>query len=161
MESFLKTSLKPSKMRRLVSLILALSLQLALPFQDASAACVGYLSFQSGGDGWPHKVPYAVKLALDGGDHSVISPCLANTVELQLPDCSGIFSKKQAEMILSKFMADHSSMTYSVSREESVSGATLTIGKLSGSAASFGVYVLSQPAAGSQQIKQLRIEEQK
>lgn len=161
MESFLKTSLQHSIMRRLLPLILTIFLQLAFPVGNVSATCAGNWSIQSDGGRWGYKVPYAVKLAFDGGDHSALSPCLASTVELQLPDCSGIFSKKQAEMILSKFMVAHPSMTYSVSREESVSGATLTIGKLSGNAASFGVYVLSQPTGGSQQIKQLRIEEQK
>lgn len=64
-------------------------------------------------------------------------------------------------MILSKFMATHHGMSFSVNREESISDATITIGSFSDGDISFGVYVLSQPAAGIQQIKQLRIEEQK
>ncbi len=148
-------------MSRLIYLTIAALLLVAQPLTHATAAPLTMQSRQADTPNWPYEVPHAFKQALDAADHSLMSPYLANTVELRLPDCSGIFSKKQAEMILSKFMATHHGMSFSVNREESISDATITIGSFSDGDISFGVYVLSQPAAGIQQIKQLRIEEQK
>ncbi|MGN0010867.1 MAG: DUF4783 domain-containing protein, partial [Marinilabiliaceae bacterium] len=48
-----------------------------------------------------------MRLAFDAGDNSSICALVGSSVELQMPDASGIFSKKQAEMIIGKFLSLH------------------------------------------------------
>ena len=146
---------------RLTYLILLLALSAVSPLPATAALTPKQASPQDDGSQWSYQLPYAVKQALDGADRSLFSPFLAGMVELQLPDCSGIFSKKQAEMILAKFLSQHHGLTYSVCREEALADATLTIGRFAGQNVSFGVYLLTQSVNGSKQIKQFRIEEQK
>lgn len=146
-------------MARLVHISLVLSALLFLSSHDVRA-CWGR-GAQVGESQWPHSVPMAVKSALDSGDVSLLAGHLGGSVELQLPDYSGIFSKKQGEMILSKFLSLHRKMVYSVDHEEALGEATLTIGKLVGDDAAFSVYIILHPAGDSRLIKQLRIEEQK
>ncbi len=142
-------------------ILLSLAFSVASPVFAASISCAPTVAAQEDEAQWNFELPQAVKHALDAADRSLLSPFLASTVELQLPDCSGIFSKKQAEMILAKFLAGHRGLVYYPCREETIADATLTIGRFSNSNADFGVYVLTQSVNGSKQIKQFRIEEQK
>ena len=106
-------------------------------------------------------MPIAVKSAFDSGSQSPMAGYLGDSVEILLPDCSGIFSKRQAEMLLAKFLGTHREVVYSVDHEETLGDAVLSIGRLSGSGQDFRVCILLQQTGGVQQIKQLRIEEQK
>ncbi len=146
-------------MTRLVHILLALSALAFLPSHDVRA--FWGREAQGGEPQWPHQVPMAVKSALDSGDVSLLAGHLGGSVELQLPDYSGIFSKKQGEMILAKFLSLHRKMVYSVDHEEALGEATLTIGKLAGGGVAFSVYIILHPAGDGRLIKQLRIEEQK
>ena len=102
-----------------------------------------------------------MRLAFDAGDNSSICALIGSSVELQMPDASGIFSKKQAEMIIGKFLSLHPGLLCAVDQEEATPDATLVIGSLSGGSDLFRFYLLLQPTDGSLQIKQLRIETQK
>lgn len=119
------------------------------------------MSCQDEGGEWPYEVPIAVKSAFDSGSQSPMAGYLGDSVEILLPDCSGIFSKRQAEMLLAKFLGTHREVVYSVDHEETLGDAVLSIGRLSGSGQDFRVCILLQQTGGVQQIKQLRIEEQK
>lgn len=103
----------------------------------------------------------AVKSAFDSGSQSPMASYLGGSVEILLPDCSGIFSKRQAEMLLAKFLGAHRGVVYTVDHEESLGDAILSIGRLAGQGHDFRVCILLQQTGDSQQIKQLRIEEQK
>lgn len=146
-------------MTRLVHIFLALSAIIPLSSHDVRA--LWWREAQDDGARWTYVVPMAVKSALDSGDVSLLASHLGGSVELQLPDYSGIFSKKQGEMILAKFLSLHRKMVYSVDHEEALGEATLSIGKLVGSGVTFSVYIILHPAGEIRQIKQLRIEEQK
>ncbi len=111
--------------------------------------------------GWEHSVPLSVKEAFDEADHGKLTAFFGSSVELQLPNVSGIFSRKQSEMILSKFLSLHPSLVFVVDHEEAVGESILSIGTLSNADESFRVSMLLQPEANTQQIKQLRIENQK
>lgn len=102
-----------------------------------------------------------MRSAFDAGDNSSICALIGSSVELQMPDASGIFSKKQAEMIIGKFLSLHPGLLCAVDQEEATPDATLVIGSLSGGSDLFRFYLLLQPTDGSLQIKQLRIETQK
>lgn len=110
---------------------------------------------------WAFVVPQPVKVALDGADAGSLSSFFGNSVDLQLPNVSGIFSKKQSEMIIGKFLNLHKGLMYSLEHEEAAGEATLAIGTLANNDEIFRVFILLQPVADSQQIKQLRIEAQK
>lgn len=110
---------------------------------------------------WPYELPRSVAKALGRGDVAGLSPSIGQSVELRLPNGSGVYSKKQAEMILSDFFSTHSSTSYSIDREEKDGLATLTIGLLQTSKGTLRLSILSQKNGGSFQIKQFRIEEQK
>lgn len=103
----------------------------------------------------------AVKSAFDSGSQSPMASYFGDSVEILLPDCSGIFSKRQAEMLLAKFLGSHRGVVYSVDHEESLGDAILSIGRLTGQGHDFRVCILLQQTGDNQQIKQLRIEEQK
>ena len=110
---------------------------------------------------WSYAMPISVKQAFDAGDHAPVAQFFSSTVELRLPNGNGIYSKKQAEMILGEYFAQHKGMVFSVDHEESVGVSTLTIGNLSLGAQKFRVYILSHLDAGAYSIKQFRIEELK
>lgn len=100
----------------------------------------------------------AVRKAFDSNDHSAISSLFGPSVELQLPNVSGIFSRKQSDMIVGQFLAIHQGLTYELDHEEVADDATLTIGRASRQFEAFRVCILSQQSNDFLQIKQLRIE---
>ncbi len=108
---------------------------------------------------WSYVLPVSAKKAFDTNSSQLISPLLGSSVELRLPDCSGVYSKKQAEMLISSFLSTNQGYTYTVDHEETVGSSTLTIGLLSKDASVFRVSILTQPSEdGSLQIKQFKIE---
>lgn len=99
-----------------------------------------------------------VKKALGSGDQSIMSRFFGPSVEVQLPNVSGIFSKKQSEMIVGQFLTAHPGLAYDLDHEEVADDATLTIGRASRESEVFRVCIISQQIGNSLQIKQLRIE---
>lgn len=100
----------------------------------------------------------ALRRALTTGDHSAVSAFFGQSVELQLPTTSGIFSGRQADMILGQFLSYNNGLSYELDHEEMTDDAILTIGRAEGTDESFRICVLSQQSDNSLQIKQLRIE---
>lgn len=116
---------------------------------------------KSGGASWQYELPLQVKDALEKGNSVSLANFFGGTVDMQLPNCAGIFSKRQAEMILSKFFAAHEGLSLSVNIEKSTGDADLTIGSLAGNGESFVIYILHSRSGGVTVIKQLRIEIQR
>lgn len=114
-----------------------------------------------GGAAWQFELPLQVKEAIEKGNSVSLANFFGITVDMQLPNCAGIFSKRQAEMILSKFLAAHEGLSLSVKSEKSTGDADLTIGSLSGNGETFVVYILHSRSGGATVIKQLRIEIQR
>lgn len=110
---------------------------------------------------WSYLMPEAVKSAMEKGQHSVMTPYLGASVELLLPNGSGIFGKKQAEMLIGDFLANHGGLTYKVDHEEKMGNSTMTIGVVENTDTRYRIYVLTQQVGDKQQIKQLKIEEHK
>lgn len=119
------------------------------------------VSEAEGGETWPHGIPQAVKKAIDASQVSDMSHLLGASVELLLPNSSGIYSKKQAEMLIGEFLTSHPQLSYSVDHEECTGSNVLTIGMMRGADGNFRISVLTQKRGETQQIKQLKIEEQK
>ncbi len=116
---------------------------------------------KTGGSSWKYELPFQVKDALEKGNSVSLSNFFGGSVDMQLPNCAGIFSKRQAEMILSKFLAAHDGLSLTVKSEKSTGDANLTIGSLAGNGESFVVYILHSTSEGVTLIKQLRIEIQR
>ncbi len=110
---------------------------------------------------WSYVLPLQVKEAIEKGNSVSLASYFGGTVDMQLPNCAGIFSKRQAEMILSKFLAAHDGLVLYVKSEKSTGDADLTIGSLVGDGESFVVYILHSHSGGVTLIKQLRIEIQR
>lgn len=109
-------------------------------------------------DGVADVLGMAVRKAFDSSDHTAISSLFGSSVELQLPNVSGIFSRKQSDMIVGQFLSIHQGLTYELDHEEVADDATLTIGRATRQAEAFRVCILSQQTNDFLQIKQLRIE---
>lgn len=132
---------------------------LALVLTALLTFCVRGVAYaQAAPDAERDAVVLAVKQAFEAGDHTGISSLFGSSVELQLPNVSGIFSKKQSDMIVGQFLASHAGLVYELDHEEVADSSTLTLGRATKDGEAFRVCILFQQSAGTQQIKQLRIE---
>lgn len=126
-------------------------------------SCFPTVSFgqdSAGGKRSPDSAPLAIALrqAFESNDHAAISGLFGASVELQLPNVSGIFSKKQSDMIMGQFMSLHQGFTCELDHEEVSDDATLVIGRISKGGEAFRICILAQQYGDLSQIKQLRIE---
>lgn len=142
-------SLNKCSLRAMLASLMGLALMLCAPVcsfgQESDAA--GSAALVQG-----------VKRAFDAGDHSSISSLFGTTVELQLPNVSGIFSRKQSEMIVGQFLSAHTGLAYELDHKEGTAEATMTIGRATRQGEAFRVCILSQQSGNSLQIIQFRIE---
>lgn len=131
---------------------------LALLFLCVPASALAQVNAEGEADDVADVLGQAVRKAFDYNDHVAISSLFGSSVELQLPNVSGIFSRKQSDMIVGQFLATHQGLTYELDHEEVADDATLTIGRASRQAEAFRVCILSKQTNDFPQIKQLRIE---
>lgn len=144
--------LKPTISAYLASFVLAL-LILCVPI-----SAFAQVKAEGEADDAASVLGQAVRKAFDSNDHTAISSLFGPSVELQLPNVSGIFSRKQSDMIVVQFLAIHQGLTYELDHEEVADDATLTIGRATRLSEAFRVCILSQQSNDLLQIKQLRIE---
>ncbi|MBR6251649.1 MAG: DUF4783 domain-containing protein [Bacteroidales bacterium] len=109
---------------------------------------------------WSHKLPKKLFEAVERGDVvEIVSQC-SNQVEMSLPSGSGIYSKKQAEVILSEFFASTGTFACSITNEKTIGAATRTIATLKSKTNQYRLYILRQSHGATAFIQQFRIEEQ-
>lgn len=109
------------------------------------------------------KIPDEISVGLETGNAKVLSSYFNQNVELVVLDNDNVYSKAQAQQIVTNFfnkfppVAEHA---FSVIHDSGKANAQYVIGKLKTEKGDFRVYFLLKQNSGKQYIHQLRIEQQ-
>lgn len=106
------------------------------------------------------QIPDEIISSLKSGNASVLSEYFNQNVELVVLDNDNVYSKSQAQQIVSGFFSNHSAENFTVIHQGGKEGAKYVIGNLTTSDGSFRVYFLLKQNNGKDYIHQLRIEKQ-
>lgn len=93
-------------------------------------------------------------------NEKLLAQSFNQSIEIATPEGSGIYSSKQAEMVMGEFFSAISAAQCSVEHETQTGNATLTIASLTAGDRRYRIYILTQGQDESQVIHQIRIEEQ-
>ena len=106
---------------------------------------------------WNYVLDSKVYEAMMHSDAAQLSTMLNATVEMTMPQgTSGVYSRKQAEVILDEFLSTTSNPVYTIEHERPNGNATLTILNLQTDKANYRIFILTQSAGTI--IRQIRIE---
>lgn len=106
---------------------------------------------------WNYALPIEVYDAIAQNRPSDMQPWLNTSVEVIAPRSSGVFSSRQAQVVIDDIFSSLSIRSYEVECERTTGDQTLTIGTLVTSGAKYRVYILTN----NKRIQQIKIEEQK
>lgn len=106
------------------------------------------------------EVPDEIIQSLKTGDSKTLSTYFNQNVEMVVLDNDNVYSKAQAQQIVSKFFRSNAPESFSVIHQGGKEGAQYVIGNLVTNKGSFRVYFLLKKNSGKNYIHQLRIEEQ-
>ena len=109
------------------------------------------------------KVPFVAK-SMDRirftGDSKTLSEYFNQNVEMVVLENDNVYSKAQAQQIVSKFFSNNPPESFNVIHQGGKEGAQYVIGNLVTGNGTFRVYFLLKKNAGKDYIHQLRIEAQ-
>lgn len=109
------------------------------------------------------KVPNEINVGLATGDAKVLSTYFNQNVELVVLDNDNVYSKAQAQQIVTNFFSKFPPIeknAFSIIHDSGKENAQYVIGKLKTEKGDFRVYFLLKQNDGKQYIHQLRIEQQ-
>jgi hypothetical protein len=106
------------------------------------------------------QIPDEIILSLKSGNARSLSEYFNQNVELVVPESDNVYSKAQAQLIVSDFFSSHSPQSFSVIHQGGKEGAQYVIGNLGTQKGTFRVYFLLKKSEGKDYIHQLRIEKQ-
>ena len=109
------------------------------------------------------KVPNEINVGLATGDAKVLSSYFNQNVELVVLDNDNVYSKAQAQQIVTNFFSKFPPLeknAFSIIHDSGKENAQYVIGKLKTEKGNFRVYFLLKQNDGKQYIHQLRIEQQ-
>lgn len=106
------------------------------------------------------QVPDEIILSLKSGNAKVLSGYFNQNVELMIPDSDNVFSRAQAQLVVSDFFSNFPPVNFLVIHQGGKEGAHYVIGNLITSKGAFRVYFLLKKSEGKDYIHQLRIEKQ-
>ncbi len=106
------------------------------------------------------QVPDEVITSLQAGNARVLASYFNQNVELVILDNDNIYSKAQAEQIVSDFFSRNQPVRFTELHSRGKEGAHYVIGNLSTKQETFRVYFLMKKTGGKDIIHQLRIEKQ-
>ena len=104
--------------------------------------------------------PRDVIKATKSGDAQILSAHFFDNIELVLPGKTGVFSRKQAEMIVKDFFSQNPPSDFRIIHEGRKENASYAIGNFSSSTGVYRFTFLTKNAANKVLIHQLRIEKQ-
>lgn len=113
------------------------------------------LSLQTNG-----QIPEEIIQSLKSGNAKVLSSHFNQNVELVVPDSDNVYSKAQAQLIVSDFFSNYSPQTFVVKHHGGKEDSQYVIGNLITKNGAFRVYFLLKKDDGKDYIHQLRIEKQ-
>jgi len=109
------------------------------------------------------KVPNEINVGLATGDAKVLSTYFNQNVELVVLDNDNVYSKAQAQQIVTNFFSKFPPIeknAFSIIHDSGKENAQYVIGKLKTEKGDFRVYLLLKQNDGKQYIHVLRIEQQ-
>jgi sugar-specific transcriptional regulator TrmB len=106
------------------------------------------------------QIPEDIIVSLKTGNASSLSKFFNKNIELVVIDKDDVFSKSQAEQIVSNFFKNHEAKRFDIIHEGGKEGSSYGIGNLTTENGSFRVYFLLKNNNGKLYIHQLRIEKQ-
>lgn len=106
------------------------------------------------------QVPDEIIQSLKTGDSKTLSEYFNQNVEMVVLENDNVYSKAQAQQIVSKFFSNNSPENFIVIHQGGKEGAQYVIGNLATNKGTFRVYFLLKKNNGKDYIHQLRIEEQ-
>ncbi len=106
------------------------------------------------------QIPDEIIQSLKSGNARLLSGYFNQNVELVIPDSDNVYSKAQAQLIVSEFFSSNSPQNFQVLHRGGKEGAQYVIGNLLTKKGSFRVYFLLKKSDGKDYIHQLRIEKQ-
>lgn len=106
------------------------------------------------------QVPDEIIQSLKSGNSKILSDYFNQNVELVVLENDNVYSKAQAQQIVSKFFSSNSPESFTIIHQGGKEGAQYVIGNLSTNTGSFRVYFLLKKNNGKDYIHQLRIEKQ-
>lgn len=110
-----------------------------------------------------NKLPNDIIVGLNTGNAKVLSTYFNQNVELVVLDNDNVYSKAQAQQIVSSFFSKFPPVkdnAFSVIHNSGKADAKSVIGKLKTEKGDFRVYFLLKKSGGEEYIHQLRIEQQ-
>ena len=106
------------------------------------------------------QIPDEIILSLKSGNSKVLSSYFNQNVELVVLDNDNVYSKAQAQQIVSNFFSSFTPESFTVIHQGGKEGAKYVIGNLNTNNGNFRVYFLLKQNDGKDYIHQLRIEKQ-
>ncbi|MDD4226648.1 MAG: DUF4783 domain-containing protein [Mariniphaga sp.] len=106
------------------------------------------------------QVPNEIIQSLKSGNARALSAYFNQNVELVIPESDNVYSKAQAQLIVSDFFSSYPPSNFLVIHQGGKEGAFYVIGSLVTSKGYFRVYFLLKKNEGKDFIHQLRIEKQ-
>jgi len=106
------------------------------------------------------QIPDEIILSLKSGNSKVLSSYFNQNVELVVLDNDNVYSKAQAQQIVSNFFNNYNPESFNVIHQSGKEGAKYLIGNLNTKNGKFRVYFLLKQNDGKDYIHQLRIEKQ-
>ncbi|MCQ2201500.1 MAG: DUF4783 domain-containing protein [Bacteroidales bacterium] len=124
-------------------------------------AFIAILGFAQERSGWKYQLPKECWDAMLGGKTQDVAKYFASSVELSLPSGSGIYSSKQATVVLEEFLSKGTFKNADVDNERQTGNTTMMIATAEIAGRTYRLYILTQQEADKSQIIKLRIEEEK
>jgi hypothetical protein len=106
------------------------------------------------------QIPDEIITSLKNGDSKTLSEYFNQNVELVVLENDNVYSKAQAQQIVSKFFSNNTPESFNVIHQGGKEGAKYVIGNLKTNNGSFRIYFLLKSNDEKNYIHQLRIEKQ-
>ncbi|HPF51310.1 MAG TPA: DUF4783 domain-containing protein [Draconibacterium sp.] len=109
------------------------------------------------------QVPNEIMVSFETGNSKLLSAYFNQNVELMVLDNENVYSKAQAEQIVSNFFSNFTPVeedAFQIIHNSGKEGARSVIGKLKTTKGSFRVYFLLKKSGSKEYIHQLRIDKQ-
>jgi hypothetical protein len=106
------------------------------------------------------QIPEEILTSLKNGDSKKLSEYFNQNVELVVLENDNVYSKAQAQQIVSKFFSQNKPESFGIIHQGGKEGAKYVIGNLKTTNGNFRIYFLLKSSDGKSYIHQLRIEKQ-
>ena len=106
------------------------------------------------------QIPDQILKCFNIGDSKKLAEYFNSNIELVVLENDNVYSKAQAQQIISKFFSANSPEEFSIIHDGGTESARYAIGNLKTKNGTFRVYFLLKPNEGKDYIHQLRIEKQ-